>query len=104
MFLSQLLSHWHELRLPVCIFSDSDILLPDLQPLQSHIWLYQHEALSERVQITFRHAVGARAVQSILADTERELEAIASKIAEIPVVADVADKWGFTIEGILSKT
>jgi erythrocyte band 7 integral membrane protein len=56
-----------------------------------------HKALIERAQTTLRHVVGARAVQSVV--TEREN--IAFEIAEI--VADVADKWGVAIEGILIK-
>jgi len=55
------------------------------------------KALVERAQTTLRQVVGARAVQSVV--TERE--AIAFEIAEI--VADVADKWGVHIEGILIK-
>ncbi|KAH9966004.1 hypothetical protein BC827DRAFT_1316379 [Russula dissimulans] len=55
------------------------------------------QALMERAQTTLRHVVGARAVQSVV--TERE--AIAFEIAEI--IADVADKWGVAIEGILIK-
>jgi regulator of protease activity HflC (stomatin/prohibitin superfamily) len=39
--------------------------------------------------------VGARAVQSVVA----EREVIASEIAEI--VSDIADKWGVSIESIL---
>jgi len=54
-------------------------------------------ALIERAQTTLRHVVGARAVQSVIA----EREAIAFEIAEI--VGDVADKWGVSIEGILIK-
>jgi hypothetical protein len=56
-----------------------------------------HQALAERAQTTLRQVVGARAVQSVV--TERE--AIAFEIAEI--VADVADRWGVSIEGILIK-
>ncbi|GBE80147.1 hypothetical protein BKA93DRAFT_770878 [Sparassis latifolia] len=55
------------------------------------------QALIERAQTTLRHVVGARAVQSVIA----EREAIAYEIAEI--VGDVADKWGVAIEGILIK-
>jgi len=55
------------------------------------------QALIERAQTTLRHVVGARAVQSVIA----EREAIAYEIAEI--VGDVADKWGVSIEGILIK-
>lgn len=55
------------------------------------------QALTERAQTTLRHVVGARAVQSVIA----EREAIAFEIAEI--VGDVADKWGVAIEGILIK-
>ncbi|KAJ6522864.1 hypothetical protein B0H19DRAFT_1202274 [Mycena capillaripes] len=55
------------------------------------------KALIERAQTTLRQVVGARAVQSVV--TEREN--IAFEIAEI--VADVAEKWGVTIEGILVK-
>jgi len=55
------------------------------------------QALIERAQTTLRHVVGARAVQSVV--TERD--AIALEIEEI--VADVADKWGVAIEGILIK-
>lgn len=55
------------------------------------------QALIERAQTTLRHVVGARAVQSVIA----EREAIAFEIAEI--VGDVADKWGVSIEGILIK-
>jgi len=55
------------------------------------------KALVERAQTTLRAVVGSRAVQAVV--TERE--AIAFEIAE--VVADVADKWGVTIEGILIK-
>ncbi|KAG8879836.1 hypothetical protein FRB98_005485, partial [Tulasnella sp. 332] len=55
------------------------------------------QALTERAQTTLRHVVGARAVQSVV--TERD--AIALEIEEI--VADVADKWGVAIEGILIK-
>ena len=51
----------------------------------------------ERAQTTLRQVVGARAVQSVIA----EREAIAFEIAEI--VGDVADKWGVNIEGILIK-
>jgi regulator of protease activity HflC (stomatin/prohibitin superfamily) len=54
-------------------------------------------ALVERAQTTLRHVVGARAVQSVIA----EREAIAFEIAEI--VGDVAEKWGVAIEGILIK-
>ncbi|KAJ7055489.1 hypothetical protein C8F01DRAFT_1158426 [Mycena amicta] len=56
-----------------------------------------HKALVERAQTTLRQVVGARVVQSVV--TERE--AIAFEIAEI--VADVAEKWGVHIEGILIK-
>jgi erythrocyte band 7 integral membrane protein len=55
------------------------------------------QALIERAQTTLRQVVGARAVQSVV--TERD--AIALEIEEI--VADVADKWGVAIEGILIK-
>ncbi|KAF7291410.1 PHB domain-containing protein [Mycena indigotica] len=55
------------------------------------------KALIERAQTTLRQVVGARVVQSVV--TERE--AIAFEIAEI--VADVAEKWGVHIEGILIK-
>ncbi|KAJ7909414.1 hypothetical protein B0H13DRAFT_2661471 [Mycena leptocephala] len=56
-----------------------------------------HKALIERAQTTLRQVVGARVVQAVV--TEREN--IAFEIAEI--VADVADKWGVAIEGILIK-
>ncbi|KAJ7617312.1 hypothetical protein FB45DRAFT_841154 [Roridomyces roridus] len=54
-------------------------------------------ALIERAQTTLRQVVGARLVQSVV--TEREN--IAFEIGEI--VADVADNWGVSIEGILIK-
>ena len=79
-------------------FSDSVIYYQICNPYRAAFGITDlHQALIERAQTTLRHVVGARAVQSVV--TEREN--IAFEIAEI--VADVADKWGVAVEGLLIK-
>jgi erythrocyte band 7 integral membrane protein len=57
------------------------------------------KVLIERAQLTLRHVVGARKVQSVL--TDRDHEAMSLEIAKI--VGNIAEKWGVAIDCFLIK-